>query len=48
MEWNQPTIEQRKNICYNCNLFLAGACDGFDEDIKECVNYSDCCVKVQE
>lgn len=42
MEWNPPTIERRKRICYNCDLFLGGACDGFDEDIKECTDFADC------
>lgn len=39
---NPPSIERRERTCYDCNLFLGGACDGFDEDIKECADYSDC------
>ena len=42
MEWNPPTIERRKETCYNCDLFLGGACDGFDEDVKECADFADC------
>lgn len=40
--WNQPTVERRKNTCYNCKLFLADACDGDNEDIRNCADYSDC------
>lgn len=40
--WNQPTIERREKTCYDCDLFLADACDGFDEDIKECAAFADC------
>lgn len=42
MKWNPPTIECRKKTCYDCDLFLVGACDGFDEDIKECAYFVDC------
>lgn len=42
MKWNPPTIERRKKTCYDCDLFLADACDGFDEDIKVCADYCDC------
>lgn len=42
MRWSQPTIERRENTCFNCDLFLGGACDGFDEDIKACADYADC------
>lgn len=42
MKWNPPTIERRKKTCYDCDLFLGGACDGFDEDIKECAYFVDC------
>lgn len=47
-KWNAPMIEQRKKTCYDCDLFLAGTCDGFDEDIKKCANFSDCWVTVKE
>lgn len=42
MKWNPPTIELREKTCYNCNLFLGGACDGFDEDVKECADFANC------
>ena len=48
MKWNQPTIEHRKNTCFDCDLFLGGACDGFDEDIKVCSDYADYWTIVKE
>lgn len=40
--WIQPTIERRKKTCFDCDMFLGDSCDGFDEDIKECVDFDDC------
>ncbi len=48
MKWNPPTIERRKETCYNCNLLLGGACDGFDEDIKDCEDFADCWETIKE
>lgn len=44
-KWNQPSIERRKSTCLDCDLYLADACDGFEEDMKSCADYADCWVE---